>query len=322
MPVSMPSHIAGATAGAASTFAGRAAGENWSKASAISGAVATVAEAVTATASARARRAELRSVPPAIAAANRLAQSMIPITAAKLSCQPTSPSARGIDRQGDRRREQDRVPARARSVGQSRDQPGGPHDPGSLDRGARPSDRHVDRDQAEGADQSRSQRQPEQRQQRPGQDAEQDHVLAADREQVGQVRALEVLAGPLVDPVVLPEDETARERGLPLGHPATEGLLRALTDLVDPAGQAATTTRAAARSGRSAASSRCPDAAGTRPATAPASRASPRRGSRTQPAGRPPAPARPPGPAPRASQPARSTSAVPPRHPGHEAIHT
>ena len=96
MPVSMPSHIAGATAGAASTLAGRAAGENWSKASAIRGAVATVAEAVTATASARARRAELRSVPPAIAAANRLAQSMIPITAAKLSCQPTSPSARGL----------------------------------------------------------------------------------------------------------------------------------------------------------------------------------------------------------------------------------
>ena len=244
MPVSMPSHIAGATAGAASTLAGRAAGENWSKASAIRGAVATVAEAVTATASARARRAELAIR----TAGDRRGQSPGPEhdpdhrREAEL---PADVAVRpGVDRQGDRRRQQNRVPARARSVGQSRDQPGGPHDPGSLDRGARPSDRHVDRDQAEGADQSRSQRQPEQRQKRPGQDAEQDHVLAADREQVGQVRALEVLAGPLVDPVVLPEDETARERGLPLGHAATEGLLRALTDLVDPAGQAATTTRA------------------------------------------------------------------------------
>jgi hypothetical protein len=96
IPVSIPSHIAGATAGAARTFAGRAAGENWSNAEAISGAVATVAEMVTAIASASAWRAERRSESPDSAVASRFAQSMIPITAAKLSCQPTSPWALGL----------------------------------------------------------------------------------------------------------------------------------------------------------------------------------------------------------------------------------
>jgi hypothetical protein len=96
IPVSMPTHIAGATAGAARMFAGSAAGENWSKAAAISGAVATVAATVTATASANARRADPRTASPEISEISRLAQSMIPITAAKLSCQPTSPSAPGF----------------------------------------------------------------------------------------------------------------------------------------------------------------------------------------------------------------------------------
>ena len=172
----------------------------------------------------------LRSVPPAIAAASRLAQSMIPITAAKLSCQPTSRSAQGLIARVIAAASRTAYQRDREAVGQRRDQAGGPHDAGSLDRRARSSDRHVDRDQAECADQPRSQRQPEQRQKRPGQDAEQDHVLAADREQVGQIGALEFLASPLIDPVVLPEDETARERGFPLGHAATESLLRALSD--------------------------------------------------------------------------------------------
>ncbi len=96
IPVSIPSHIAGATAGSARRLAGSAASEKVSKWWAISGAVATVAAAVTATPSARARRGEPRRARPASRGARRADQRRIPSTAAKLSCQPTSPLTRGL----------------------------------------------------------------------------------------------------------------------------------------------------------------------------------------------------------------------------------
>ena len=88
----MPSHITGATAGAAARFAGSEASETCSKCSAISGAVAIVAAAVTAAASAsgpgtRARRSASR---------HRGASASSPATAANDSCHPGSPDARGL----------------------------------------------------------------------------------------------------------------------------------------------------------------------------------------------------------------------------------
>ena len=88
----IPSHITGATAGAATRLAGSEASETCSKCSAISGAVASVAAAVTAIASAsgpgtRARRS---------ASPQRGTSASSPATAANESCQPGSPDARGL----------------------------------------------------------------------------------------------------------------------------------------------------------------------------------------------------------------------------------
>ena len=69
------------------------------KSAAIRGAVARVAAIVTAAPSATARRQPWTSTrPPSASSASRTgaANSMIPTTAAKLSCQPGSPVARGL----------------------------------------------------------------------------------------------------------------------------------------------------------------------------------------------------------------------------------
>ncbi len=182
-----------------------------------------------------------------------------------------------VDRERDRDGEQHRVPAGSGPVGQRGDQAGGSHHPRALDRGTRPRDRHVDRDQQQRPDQPGAQRQPEHRQQGPGQDAEQDHVLSADREQVGQVRSLEVLARPAVDPVVLAEDEASRQRRLPLGHPTPQRPLRPVCGCRPPTPRSRRGDRASSRSGRPAASSRSPAAADIPSARAPAARVRPPR---------------------------------------------
>ena len=88
----IPSHMIGATAGAAARLAGSDASETCSKWNAISGAVAIVAAAVTAAASASGpgRRARRRPSRQRGASASR------PTTAANESCHPTSPEARGL----------------------------------------------------------------------------------------------------------------------------------------------------------------------------------------------------------------------------------
>ncbi len=127
---SIPSHMIGATAGAAARLAGSDASETCSKWNAISGAVATVAAAVTAAASAsgpgtRARRSASRQ---------RGASASSPTTAANDSCHPTSPDARGFSASvttaaSPSAYQRDAGPPRQRG-----DQPGGAHHPGALDR--------------------------------------------------------------------------------------------------------------------------------------------------------------------------------------------
>ena len=112
------------------------------------------------------------------------------MTAAKLSCQPTSPAARGLSARVTAGGEQERVPARARPAGERGDDPGRAHHAGPLDRRARAGDRHVDaRSAPRIADQAGADRDPEQRQHGGGEEREQDDVLAADGEQVGEARS-------------------------------------------------------------------------------------------------------------------------------------
>ena len=99
MAISIPSHITGATATSTSTLAGIDASESRSKSCAISGAVATVAASVIAMPSLRPRARGFGRLPlsrSSISSRSGPAQSMIPSTAAKLSCQPTSEPKRGL----------------------------------------------------------------------------------------------------------------------------------------------------------------------------------------------------------------------------------
>ena len=89
---SIASHMAGATAGAASTLAGSDTSDACPKCAAMSGAVPSVAAPVSAVASASPRGRRRRTRP----SRTRPARTRIATTAAKLSCQPTSSIARGL----------------------------------------------------------------------------------------------------------------------------------------------------------------------------------------------------------------------------------
>ena len=216
MQASIPSHIMGATAGRARRLAG-------------SDAMRHRAEG----ARHQRRRGERRrdrhpgalgegtpqagvsagGVPPRAESRSREAQSRIPITAAKLSCQPTSPLARGLSARVARaasstayQRERGR-PASAATT------PVAAHDPRPLDRGAGTGDRHVERDQRQHARRAGlSAARPRSARERHGQQGQEHHGVAGDGEQVGEPGALEVVDGGGIDPVVLAEQEAAQER--------------------------------------------------------------------------------------------------------------
>ena len=155
MQDSIPSHIIGATAGSASRLAGNEASDTASKALAISGAVASVAEIVTPAPSASG--AAIRGPLAAGLAEQEVAEARGPEQdpdhrgEAEL---PADVAARSrVEREGEEAGEQDRVPARARPPGQRRHHPGRAHDAGALDRGPGAGQRHVEGDQRQDADQ-------------------------------------------------------------------------------------------------------------------------------------------------------------------------
>ena len=157
----------------------------------------------------------------------------MPTTAAKLSCQPTSPAARGS---------RPRVTAAASRSTYQRDRgrsasaatiPAAPITPARWIDGPGAGDQHVDADQQADRDQAGADRDPEQRQHRGGEHREQDHVLARDGEQVGEPGALEVVHGPLVDQVVLAEDEAAQQVGRGLRRPGGQRRLGARAHAVE-----------------------------------------------------------------------------------------
>ena len=147
-----------------------------------------------------------------------------------------------------------------------RDDAGGAHHPGALDRRARAGDRHVDRDQREDATAAeRAAGCPSDGQQRRrASRRQQDHVLAADGEQVSQARALEVLDRGRVDAVVLAEHEAA-ERAPPRrpACPRPSADLGAVADRVERARRGRRAGRRWARSARLAGPSRSRGGAGS-----------------------------------------------------------
>ena len=117
-----------------------------------------------------------------------------------------------VERQGDRRREQQRVPAGRRPADRRRGQAGDRHHAGALQRRAGARQRHVHRHQREQHGDPQPRSSPRGREQGSGEREQQHHVLAADRQHVGEARALEVVAHPLVDRLVLAEHHPPKER--------------------------------------------------------------------------------------------------------------
>ncbi len=230
--MTIPSHIAGATAGSASTLASRVVVETVSKWKAISGAVASVAAIVTArpSASARAQRARPRAARRSPAASGA-ASSRMPSTAAKLSCQPTSAATPGSTASVAPSASASAYSREARRPAERRQQPRRPHHRGPLDRGTAAGERQVDGDQAEGPEQPLAQRDAERAQNRGGEQRQQGDVLSRDGQQVAEPGAAEVLARPCVDRLVLAEHEAPRQRGLARRHPAAQPGRGALADL-------------------------------------------------------------------------------------------
>ena len=174
---SIPSHITGAIAAAASRFAGSAASETCSKWSAISGAVpavaATVIAATSATGPGTARASTARSGGASASSAT---------TAANDSCQPGSPADQRVERERDGGGEPERVPAVRRATGESRYEARGAHHSRTLDGRPGAGERDVDRHQGQREGEPQPQSEAGHRARREHERREQHHVLATDRE--------------------------------------------------------------------------------------------------------------------------------------------
>jgi hypothetical protein len=161
MAASIPSHIIGAMAGSASRFAGSAAIDTAPKRCANRGAVASGGDrhARALGEGAAGGRWWIRSVAPASQAQvpdpGREHQDARDRGEAELPAWVAGGSR--IEREGERGREEKRVPPPPGPPGESRDHSRGAHDARALDRGAGTRDRHVDGDQCQQGDQSRAQ---------------------------------------------------------------------------------------------------------------------------------------------------------------------
>ncbi len=118
----------------------------------------------------------------------------------------------GIEGEGDRGGEQEGVPARGRAPGPERHEPRRSHHPGPLEGGTRSGQRHVDRDQHEHRGRAGARSGARGHQERQRERAQQHHVLAGDRHDVGEAGAAKVLSHRLGDAFVLPEDHPPGER--------------------------------------------------------------------------------------------------------------
>ena len=145
----------------------------------------------------------------------------------------------GIESQGHCDREQQSVSPRSGTTGKGGDDPCRAHHSGALDRWSAACQRDVDGDQRAGPEHPCPQGNPEHRQQRGGEQGQEDDVLPGHREQVGQPGAAEIIDRHRVDPVVLAEHETARQRRLAVGRSLPQAVLGAAADRVETPGQPA-----------------------------------------------------------------------------------
>ena len=227
--------MTGATTAAASRLAGSEASETCSKCSAISGAVAD---------GRRDRdRGDLRDRPRHAPARERAAQAGREREQARdrgeRELPARLPDGERVQRERDGGREAERVPARGRAPGQRGDEPRDAHDAGALDRRPAAGERHVDRDDQHRGDQPRLQRQAGDGAERQDEHAEQQHVLAADRQQMREPRPLEVGLRRLADRLVLAEHHAAQQRRLRRAEPGAQRARRALAGGVERPGEAA-----------------------------------------------------------------------------------
>ena len=144
-----------------------------------------------------------------------------------------------VDREGDRRGQQQGIPARGRPPGAERDQARGSHRPRPLEGWAGARERHVHRDQHEHRGHSAARADPHRPEQWRRERAQEHHVLPADREHMCQPGAPVVVPQQRIDPLVLAQDHPARDGGLLAGRARVESGLSAAPHPVDQAGRAA-----------------------------------------------------------------------------------
>ena len=232
---SMPSHMTGATTGAASRLAGSEASDTCSKWNARSGAVATVAATVIAVASAtgsgRPRRAS--------SARSGGASSSSPATAANESCQPGSPAARGFSTSVTAAASPSAYQRDAGRPASAATRPAIPITPARWIDGPPPASGTYSATRTAAAISRARSGTSSDRAGREHQHAEEQHVLAGDGEQVREAGPPEVGLDVLGDRLVLPEHHPAQQRGLGRREPAAQAVGRPLADGVEPAREAA-----------------------------------------------------------------------------------
>ena len=136
-----------------------------------------------------------------------------------------------------------------RPARQCGDQAGRAHHARPLDRRAGAGERHVEGDERERHQQPGAQRRADERPRGEHQRGQQHHVLAADREHVGQPGALELVAHVVREALVLAEDHAAQQRGLVVGQAVYEARLGAPPDHVHESRDAAASLADAAERG-------------------------------------------------------------------------
>ncbi len=242
--------MTGATASAASTFAGSDTSDTRSKCRATSGAVPSVAAIVTASASARPRGHPTA----AQARAQRGDEREHRDDGGEAQLPAGIFGGTRVPRQRDRRGEQERVPARGRPAGEHGDEARHAHDGGALDRRAAAGERDVGRDEGDRQPQAGGEAEPGGGPDRQDEGREQEDVRPARRDEVREAGCAEVLAHRLGERAVLAEHHPAGERALRGLKAARERALRAGADAVERAEEA--TAPPARRRGSSGAQQR------------------------------------------------------------------
>ena len=159
------------------------------------------------------------------------------MTAAKLSCQPTSSIARGLSDSVTAVAKQQRVPARRGAARQHRDHPRGSHHPGPLDRWPAAGERDVERDDDEHQPEPRSQTEPEHGRDSQDESAQQHHVLPAGGHEVRQPGRAELAARAIGERGVVAERHAAQHRALRRRYSRAQGGLRTRAHGVDEPGE-------------------------------------------------------------------------------------